>query len=63
VVSRSAAGELPQDISAPRGLSLTLVSHRFVSHNSLMQAVAKSDFVSVAQYLAAEEASDVRHEY
>ena len=28
-----------------------------------MQAAVKSDFVSVANYLAAEEVSDVRHEY
>ena len=28
-----------------------------------MQAAVKSDFISVTDYLAAEETSDVRHEY
>jgi len=44
-------------------LTGALVSRLFFSQIATMQAAIKSDFVSVADYLAAEEASDVRHEY
>ena len=40
-----------------------LVSRAVFSNSPAMQAAVKDDFVSVADYLAAEEASDVRHEY
>jgi Uma2 family endonuclease len=40
-----------------------VVKPAFPSHSFTMQAVAKTDFVTVADYLAAEEASEVRHEY
>jgi Uma2 family endonuclease len=40
-----------------------LVSRGALGQIAAMQAAVKSDFVSVADYLAAEAASDVRHEY
>ena len=40
-----------------------LVSRRRIGQIPTMQAAVKSDFVSVADYLAAEETSQVRHEY
>ena len=40
-----------------------LVTRRALGQISAMQAAVKSDFVSVADYLTAEEASQLRHEY
>jgi len=40
-----------------------LVIHLLFGEIAAMQTAVKSDFVSVADYLAAEEASDIRHEY
>jgi len=41
----------------------TLVSARLIGQIPPMQTAEKSEFVSVADYLAAEQTSDVRHEY
>jgi Uma2 family endonuclease len=40
-----------------------LVSRQTLSQIATMEAAEKADFVSVADYLAAEEASQIRHEY
>src|SRR5580704_10861451 len=40
-----------------------LVSKRNSGDIPAVQTAAKNDFISVEDYLAAEEASDVRHEY
>lgn len=41
----------------------TLVSQRFFGDIPAVRTAVKSDFVSVEDYLAAEEASEIRHEY
>jgi len=46
-----------------RDLRASLVSIQFFSHSPPMQTAVNSDFISVKDYLAAEEVSDVRHEY